>query len=178
MSRDIQIYRVVIDSNAFAKVIPRDPLGFMSIYGSAFSGRPIAMPERPIRCTVDDRAKPVPQISALTRGSLTVTQDVAFRSCHYEAAGQMIPILVDSDAGYALNVTNICNALDRSAGLPLANEYRFLPARIGGPYLFKLPETASDEILTWTSSACDEDSFVYECQQQSLSGISFELLWP
>jgi hypothetical protein len=178
MSLGIHIYRIIMDCDLFAKVVPRDPLAFASTYGDAFSGRPIAIPLHPIRCTVDDRAKPLAQIGALTRASLTVTRDVAIESSHYEAAGQMIPILVDSTAGYVLNVTHICNALDRNAGHPFANEYRFLTARIGGPYIFKLPETASDEILTWTSSPRDSDSFVYECQQQALSGIRFELLWP
>lgn len=104
-----------------------------------------------------------------------------------EIAGELLPLPHDEDLFHLLNVLECVNCLDQqrtkwvlgkttNARIRIA-EYHFDANRFSESTVFKIPETASGEILTVSGlkDPADEFKSVVECE--GLGGILFEEVW-
>lgn len=101
---------------------------------------------------------------------------------HLEMAGELLPLALGSQGLTVMNVLECFNCLDdlRSENIGGANErYEFLPERLGGSSLFKIPQTSNAEILTVSGrpGKAPEEEFKSCVERHRLKGLEFELVW-
>ena len=135
------------------------------------------LPSKPICCTVDSFSKPIADFSGFLPGTLVIGEKTAREGSCYEIAGELIPVLVDETRAYALNVTTICNALDKQNSDPRRDHLIFHRERIAGVKLFKIPELAGRDIFTCTGVLDEYDEFISYYKRKQLSGLEFDEIW-
>ncbi len=95
---------------------------------------------------------------------------------------ETLPLDVEGEQLFLCNVTCVANCLDKKAsrhkaGLPhWIEEYQFHPHRFEFS-LFKIPETATAEVLCVEGLAAPEDEFKGAVEKAGLKGLKFEKIW-
>lgn len=102
-------------------------------------------------------------------------------------AGQLLPLPYEDQVFHLLNVTECVNCLDQSAtewvygkstGKRIdVEKYVFHADRLPESSVFKIPETASSEILCYEGLKDPEDEFKPSVELQALTGLRFHKLW-
>ncbi|MBN68826.1 MAG: hypothetical protein CME32_06030 [Gimesia sp.] len=105
----------------------------------------------------------------------------------FETAGQILPIDLEGETLYGLNVLECPNALDQDrsewkyslhSGKRLRlRDYVFHPDRFFESSLFKIPETSRSEILSFSDLKDQDDEFKYRYEQSGFTGLAFEEIW-
>lgn len=115
-----------------------------------------------------------------TLGTIPVFSERAVNSLRdlLEANGEILP-LTSADGSYsAYNVTTVVDALDevrskvtrfRDGRVMEILEYAFLPQRLGGLTIFKVPQILSNVFVT--------DVFVSRVREAGLVGFKFNRVW-
>ena len=102
-----------------------------------------------------------------------------------EMAGELLPLPCRSEMFHVLNITECINALDQKltewnieGGVKRSiRRYAFHGRRMSASSLFKIPETAETEILTYERLGNSEEEFKAAVQERNLEGVTFEELW-
>jgi hypothetical protein len=105
-----------------------------------------------------------------------------------EMAGEQLPMSLQGETQYLINVTECVNSLDQDktifttdpdSGIRLGSieKYSFYPNRFSESSLFKIPETRRTDVLTLERSMDPEEEFKAYVEENKLSGLVFELLW-
>jgi hypothetical protein len=104
-----------------------------------------------------------------------------------EIAGELLPLPHGDSVFYLLNVLECVNCLDQQRTKWILGkttnaririkEYHFEASRLSESTLFKIPETASAEILTVTGLKDPDDEFKSVVERHGLEGILFEEVW-
>jgi hypothetical protein len=104
----------------------------------------------------------------------------------FELAGEILPIDVPGQDLCLLNITDCVDCLDPSRTRWVLGEtthrpirvakYAFDPKLLPGSSLFKIPQTARGEVLTWEGRQDPDDEFKPFVESNGLTGLKFELL--
>jgi hypothetical protein len=100
-----------------------------------------------------------------------------------EMAGELLPLPVEGHEVTVLNVLECVNCLDEGRSDfdsdRARSRYVFLPERLSGSTLFKVPRTAAAEILTVEGRPGNdpEEEFEPLVEANNLTGLVFELVW-
>lgn len=197
----LTVYRIRTLDERFQRIVPDDLAAFRARFPRAFSGASLEpMGPDPIRCHVDDSAKPAADFGGFLPGSFSFS-DAAAAASRTNMLSQVLwgncELLTLDVAGklhYAVNA-RISNCFDRRAAnfetLPdgrvvRIRRYAFHRDRMSWN-VFEIPETAGDEIFTYTGSAeglaSDPDSprldddFVLGLREEGYSGMELEAVW-
>jgi hypothetical protein len=104
----------------------------------------------------------------------------------FEMAGEILPIKIDNEIVYILNVLECVNALDEtnvkwqiypngSRGRILS--YSFYNNRLTESSVFKIPETSKGDILAYSGVNDPEDEFYSLYMKHNLKGLLFEEIY-
>lgn len=103
-----------------------------------------------------------------------------------EMAGEVLPIDVNGRRAYVLNVLECCSMLNERKSIwnpddpnnaLLIKKYAFYEDRITESTLFKIPQTARVQVLTYCDVKDPEDEFYYLYHSLGFSGLTFECLY-
>ncbi len=139
----------------------------------------------PVQCVFADEDKPVADFMAFMPGTFVVPESTLRKNPLRLSPAELIPLVVDEQTFFAVNVTHILNALDRQhsdpATPPLINAqvrtYRFHMKRLSYPSIFKLPETAAAEVLAFSGLGGGiEDEFPLLHREYGFSGLTLDRL--
>lgn len=105
----------------------------------------------------------------------------------FEMSGELLPVNLEGETLFALNVIDCVNALSesdttwvygRTTGARIRIEkYVFIRSRLTETPLFKIPETCRGEILTAEGLKDPEDEFKFNVESSGLQGLIFEEVW-
>lgn len=121
----------------------------------------------------------------ITAGSTIIFDEVVYNSdllTLFEISGEVLPIEIENEKYYFINVTNCINALDKEK-----TKYHFYPDgskgrikdfifhsnRVGGPPLFKIPETRKVDILCSEGIVDSWDEFKGRYDELGFTGLKF-----
>ncbi len=99
-----------------------------------------------------------------------------------EKSGEVLPVTIDDRYYYFLNVTACINTLNKEKTTHFLypdgskgrlKDYVFLPKRIGGNPLFKIPETRKTEVLCFEGVVDPQDEFKYTYDKLGLTRLEF-----
>lgn len=99
-----------------------------------------------------------------------------------EMSGEILPVKIDRDNYYFLNVTNCINALNNKLTTyhiypdgtkDRYKDFVFYSYRIGGIPLFKVPETCSNQVLCFEGISDSWDEFKGRYEELGLIGLEF-----
>jgi hypothetical protein len=192
----LSVCRLRFDTSTYQTLRLAEPEAFYARFPRPFAGLSMAKTEAhfaPIDCLINEPERPAADFTSLLPGMFVISQRVYDSRLYMRAmnlAAEVADLTVNGERRYAVNVVRIFNALDRSRailsrtddGHILAVErYAFRAERIGGESaLFKLPETATGEILAWhrVSDTGDDEwcNFPAAYQQSGFTGLAFDLL--
>lgn len=102
-----------------------------------------------------------------------------------EMAGELLPLPCGGETFHVLNITECINALDQKltewnieGGVKRSiRRYAFHGRRMSASSLFKIPETAETDVLTFERLRIPEDEFKSAVETLGLKGLTFEELW-
>lgn len=104
-----------------------------------------------------------------------------------EIAGELLPIYVNNEEHFLLNILECINCLDhdktkwiygKTTGKPIEIEkYVFMENMFSEASIFKIPETCRGECLVVTGRKNEEDEFKHIIESNNLKGLDFKLLW-
>lgn len=200
----MRIYRVRADTRRYRSLALEDGVGAAAL---RFDGRPIEG-WRPPRIRVVNAQLPAPDFWGIADHPAAYAMTArAVRLAGAPWINQLLPITIEGAAGHLVNVTVCINVLDRRRaiwaeqpdGTRQLVRYVFHPDRVTENRLFKIPETAAQEVLCWhlhdepahalRSGAAAEagapfdplvepsHEFRTKVHAQGLTGLIFELLW-
>ncbi len=147
-----------------------------------FDGSSLAERWTPLAVSIDDRRLEVGDVWCLTAGALVVAPETPdYVTGFFEMAGETLRLLYQGRALTVCNVTECINCLDgentqweddhgtgQRGGIV---RYAFHPNRFSASSLFKIPETAEDEMLVVERWRDPEDEFKSAVEEAGLRGI-------
>jgi len=192
----LTVCRLRLDTSTYQTLRLAEPEALYARFPRPFAGLSMAKKEgafAPIGCLINEPERPAADFTALLPGMFVISQRVYDSSLYMAAmnlAAEVADVSVSGERRYAVNVVEIFNALDRNRSvLTRTNDghiisverYAFYAERIGAESaLFKLPETASYEILAWGRSSdtgeeewCNFPAVYRDC---GFTGLQFDLL--
>jgi len=190
-----EVYRAE-SSDAYSPLIIADPDSVAELLLDQFDGTPIVgeLPDVLLTPCRDYGILPLPDCDLpYGLGAIVVSQKaVDCLGDILRLAGELYPARTSTGSYYFLNVTTVIDCLDYDKSvlefwpaLPQfmkdglsgrhkvhhVSRYEFLPDRIGGAPLFKLPEFPSSPPYV----TC---KFVHEFAEAGLTGLEFRKVWP
>lgn len=99
-----------------------------------------------------------------------------------EMAGEIIPIQVEGQEFYVMNVLECVNALDEKnsqwdfyddGSRANIKEYAFYSNRLSESSIFKIPQTSRTEILTYSGIKDEDDEFIAVYNKLNFAGLIF-----
>ncbi len=186
----MKIYDVIPDVNRYKSLFPEDEA---VSYQSAYEGGALYLD-----CLPKETWSPMPVFCLHPKkktgdffgfhvGTFVVPKDIAERAGgFFEMAGELLPVIYESQEYYMLNVTECVNSLnaDKSGWLltdtgqrALLQKYVFHKNRFTESSLFKIPETCRATLLTYERSGDPEEEFKAFVESEGLTGLLFKELW-
>lgn len=104
----------------------------------------------------------------------------------FEMAGEILPLRLDNEILYALNILECTNALDQehtkwsyynNGARGRILNYAFHKNRLTESSIFKIPETSKAEILTYAGIKDANDEFYHLYTKHNLQGLVFEEIY-
>jgi hypothetical protein len=142
-----------------------------------------------IRCVANEEARPRADVIAVLPGMFAVSERFYKSSAYAQVIGdngECARWVIDDEPIYAVNLLNIYNALDRSRSQIRLSEsgqilgidrYVFHAARLGEPWMFKIPQTANQEILLLLDYPHGVEEFMALLAESGFTGLIFDRLW-
>jgi len=139
-----------------------------------------------------DPTKPKSNFHIISAGAFAFDQSVMDNDImvmFFEMAGEILPIQLETgEPLYILNITEVVNALDidkavyrknpRTGAKVKLTKHAFKPDRFTRSSIFKIPETQTGEILTFSGLFKEPlDEFYTSYQKCGFKGLRFEEVW-
>lgn len=184
----MRAFRLEIDRENFGELRFKQPEKLAELCKDAipFCGRKIgcdAWRSSMLEATIVRSSMRLGDFAYIADGAMAVRQKAVWELPYTIGyAGESFPILVNQEQWYVINVTNICNCLDkeeakfrlRSDGTFAVDEYVVLGTRFD-QNVFKIPETASEDIFTYSGFHKDpEYEFISAYHNKNYTGLKFE----
>ncbi len=188
------VYRLIFVPG-FQQLNLANPVKFYETYPKPFCGLPMQASlgdseSDPIELVADCPERPAATFSQLLKAGLVVRFNYGddavdlVNSAVFESA-EILDATLGEERCFAANI-HVVNALDYKRSEVVRNadddvvaikRYAFHPQRFGGN-LFKLPETAGEEIFTFTSAKYPLSALLVPgCEREGLTGLAFEKIW-
>ena len=103
-----------------------------------------------------------------------------------EMSGEILPISLEEESLYALNILECVDALDHQCtrwnyyddgSKRFIQEFVFHPSKIPASSLFKIPEHSSSDVLVSSGIKSPNHDFKTVYEQLGFTGLDFEELW-
>jgi hypothetical protein len=181
----VTVYRIEIDQTRYRSIEVVDPNLLATRCPQGFDGRWVSERGLVIPCRFRNPQLPKADFMGFVPGAFVLTEDAMRRVGGFQAA-EFFPVYVEGDEYYVANVIQVFNALDRASseiepgadGSIRIKRYAFHRNRLLETGVFKLPETALQEVLVFASENDDpEDSFPASLAREQFSGVSLAPLW-
>jgi hypothetical protein len=185
----MKIFNVETDINKYQLILPiSDSVDIFEIL--AFSGLPKKEKWKPIKFYIDNPLKKQGDFYSLINTAAFVCNQNAINKLgrFWDLGAELLPIyLEDGTELFIVNIIDCVNALatndteyDYYEDGTRSNrilKYSFHENRFHESSIFKIPETANIQILTYTGLKSLEDEFYTAYQQSALAGLIFEEIY-
>jgi hypothetical protein len=183
----MKIYRIRLDSNRYQRLLPADE--------RVWETDTLVMDCTPKAATwvgpevfiFNPKLKAGNFLHLCSGAFVADTSAVEDLQAMFEMSGEMLEIVHQSQKYYLVNILNCANCLDEKntkwvidklTGTKVRiQNYSFLSSRFSEAPLFKIPETAAGEMLTYTGLKDPGDEFKTRVEQLGLTGLLFEEIW-
>ena len=182
----MRIYRVVVDVQRFQTVVPTDERAWSSNQlrfdaKSKESWEAVSVVVFNPTKTRGNFFHLSPSVLVCDDSALGTLEDV------FERAGEVLPVQMGQETLYLINVLECANSLDAlrcqwrydpqtGQRLSLA-EYAFARTRLPESSVFKIPETAAAEVLTYSEVKGADDELIRRYQAAGLTGLVFQSIF-
>jgi hypothetical protein len=185
----MRIYRVIPDIKRYQRLLPRDESALpkdLLIFDSYSKAKSWSPPE----VYVPNPDVPRGDFMGFCAGASVCNKRVVDKIGGLLTwSGELLPIYLEGEELFVVNVTKCYNIMeedeirwkyDAQTGEKVGIErYGFLPNRMVETPIFKLPETATTEIISvaFMDSEETECVFQYSIEDNAFTGLLFEEIW-